>query len=178
MSTFKSISVVKFPPAVVCPTIRDRLPDLVPLLDDIEQVTVAERKEEPDGRVCLVNFWKAKLQIPAILASAVTPDAVAWTDRAEWSRAGTECRWRIEPRFYPELTRCTGITHYEPALGGRGTRITFEGEFGLAANTLPNVPGLLGGTVGKGIESFATTLIPQNFRKLAHALETFLGQQA
>jgi hypothetical protein len=174
MKDFKSIVVVTHPLDLVWKTIRDRLPELVLLLDDIEQVTVVERQEEADGTVKLVNLWKAKPQIPSMLSSAINPAMFAWTDHAQWMPHAHECRWRIEPQFLAERTRCTGTTRYETAMAGRGTKITFGGEFDIAAHGLAGVPSFLDGTISKAIESFVTSLIPRNFRKLAQATGTFL----
>lgn len=154
---------------------RDKLPDLVPLLDDIEQVTVVERKEEADGTVNLVNHWKAKPQIPSMLSSIINPAMFAWTDRAQWRPAVHECHWHIEPHFLTESTKCTGVTHYVSAMGGRGTKINFNGEFDISTNGISGVPTFLEGTVGTAIEAFVTSLIPRNFRKLMQGAETYLA---
>lgn len=177
MKDFKSIVVVSHPPDPVWRTIRDRLPELARLLDDIEQVTVTERREEADGTVNLVNLWKAKPQIPSMLSSAINPAMFAWTDRAQWRQQSRECHWSIEPQFLAESTRCTGATRYEPALGGRGTKITFAGEFEIAARKFAGVPSFLDGTIAKAIESFVTSLIPRNFRKLAQAAGSVLDAE-
>lgn len=177
MKEFKSIVVVTHAPDPVWRTIRDRLPELARLLDDIEQVTVAERREQRDGTVELVNLWKAKPQIPSVLSSVVSPAMFAWTDRARWNPQTRECRWDIEPQFLSESTRCSGTTRYEAALGGRGTKITFAGGFEIAAHNLAGVPAFLDGTISKAIESFVTSLIPRNFRKLAQAAQTLLDAE-
>src|SRR5687767_11305985 len=174
MKDFKSIVVVTHPLDLVWQTIRDRLPELAGMLDDIEQVTVAERREGEDGTVDLVNLWKAKPQIPSMLDSVINPSMFAWTDRAQWRPQTRECHWRIEPQFLSGGARCTGVTRYEHALGGRGTKITFAGEFEIAPGKLPGVPSFLETTVAKGVESFVTSLIPRNFRKLTQAAGTFL----
>lgn len=176
MKTFKIIVVVKHPPALVWATIRDRLAEVVPLLDDIEKITVVERKEEMDGTVRLVSLWKANPKIPAMLASVVKPSMLAWIDRAEWNPRVYECKWRVEPQFFPERTRCSGITKYETAMGGKGTRITFEGSLDVASHNLAGVPSFLENSISSGIEAFVTTVIPKNFRKITEALGTFLGR--
>jgi hypothetical protein len=173
---FKSVMIVKYPLDLVWLTIRDRLPELVPLLDDVKQITVLERVEQADGRVHMVNLWQAKPQLPAFLASEIKPEMMAWTDRADWQPASYECHWRIEPKFLPELTACSGLTSYQPAMGGRGTRITFEGALDLNARNLSSVPSLVGDTLLKGVEAFATSLIPKNFRKLTEAASRFLDE--
>lgn len=174
MKDFKSIVVVTHPLDLVWATIRDRLPELVPLLDDVESVTVVERQEEADGTVRLVNLWKAKPRIPSMLSSAINPAMFAYTDHARWVLPARECRWRIEPQFLAAQARCAGVTRYEPALGGRGTKITFAGEFDITAHKFAAVPSFLDGTVAKAIESFVTSLIPRNFRKLTQVAGTFL----
>lgn len=174
MKEFKSIVVVTHPLELVWTTIRDRLPELVLRLDDIEGVSVVERHDEADGTVRLVNLWKAKPQIPSMLSSAINPAMFAWTDHARWVTPARECHWRIEPKFLAAQARCAGLTRYEPALGGRGTKITFAGEFDLSAHKFSGVPSFLDGTVSKAIESFVTSLIPRNFRKLTQVTGAFL----
>jgi|SRR5262244_1644171 len=177
MKTFKSIAVVKYPLALVWTTVRDRLPELVPLMDDIDSVTVVERIQDPDGTVRLVNLWQAKLQIPPMLTSVIRPDRLAWTDRAEWRSERYECHWRIEPQFLPDQTQYAGMTRYEAAIGGRGTRVTFEGQLDVPTRGLLDSSLLLEGALAKGVESVVTTLIPKNFQKLAQTLSIFLDKE-
>jgi hypothetical protein len=76
----------------------------------------------------------------------------------------------MEPHFYPDRIKCCGVTHYEPAMAGRGTRITFLTNIELSVRDLPGVPAVLEDTVSKAIEFFVSVLVPQNFRKIAHAV--------
>lgn len=175
MERFSSVAVVKHPLELVWATIRDRLADLAPLLDNVESITVVERRDAADGVVHLVNLWKARAEIPPAIAKMVPPSSLAWIDRAEWQPRGRECHWTIEPRFLAERMRCGGVTRYESALGGRGTRITFTGTLDLDFHGVRGVPGLLAGAARRAVESFATTLVPRNFRKLTEALAVFLG---
>ncbi len=174
MKPFKTVAVVKHHPKLVSSTVRDRLPELVPLLVDIERISVVDRFDAPDGAVRLVNQWKANPPIPDLLASVIDPAMLAWVDRAEWEPSGLGCRWRIEPQFLAGRTRCEGLTRYESAMGGKGTKIVFDGQLDVAARGLPGVPVLLESTVSSSIEAFVTALIPKNFRKLAEALSSFL----
>jgi hypothetical protein len=166
----KTLTVLKHPMELVWITTRDRLPEIVPLLDDIESVTVHSREEKPGGIVKLVNVWKACPKLPAIVTSYLRPEMLAWNDYAEWSRRNFQCNWRMEAHFYADRIKCSGITRYEPAMGGRGTRITFVTNIELATHDLPGVPAVLEGAVSKAIEFFAAVLVPQNFRKVAHAI--------
>jgi hypothetical protein len=174
MKQFKTLVVLKHPRELVWTTMRDKLPELAPLLGDIENVITEQRDEQSGGRVLLVNLWSAKPVIPSALQGIVNSSMLRWTDHADYDVQKWECRWRIEPHFARERTQCTGVTRYEPALGGAGTRVTFEGSLEVNAHGLPGVPAFLESTVGAAIESFIATLIPGNFRKLTIALGTHL----
>jgi hypothetical protein len=63
-------------------------------------------------------------------------------------------------------------------MGGRGTKIVFDGQFDVAVRGLPGIPALLENTVSNTIDAFVTALIPKNFRKLAEALSSFLDSKA
>jgi hypothetical protein len=163
---------------IVWAAIRDRLPEIVRLLDDIEGVTMQSREELPDGTVRLVNIWRAKPNLPAIVANHIKPEMLAWTDRAEYHPAVLVCSWKLEPHFLMERINCAGITRYEPAMGRRGTRVTFDADFHLAVGPLPGVPALLESAVSNAVEAFMTALVPRNFRKLMNALEKSLSRPA
>jgi hypothetical protein len=174
----KTITVLKHPTELVWITTRDRLPEIVPLLDDIESVTVQSREEKSNGTVNLVNVWKACPKLPASVTSRIRPEMLAWDDHAEWSRGNFQCNWRMEPHFYTDRIKCSGVTRYEPAMAGRGTRITFVTNIELSVRDLPGVPAVLEDTVSKAIEFFVSVLVPQNFRKIAQAVGDLLDREA
>jgi hypothetical protein len=117
-----------------------------------------------------VNIWKARPKLPATVISYISPDMLAWTDYAIWPAKKFQCAWQIEPHFFTEHIHCHGVTRYEPALGGRGTRITFDGNVEITAASLPGVPATLENVVAQGIEAFLSALIPKNFRKVTEAM--------
>jgi len=170
-----SVSMLKHKRDDVWATVRDRLAEIVPLIGDIESVTMQSREEGRDGAVRLVNIWKAKPKLPAIAVDYLKPDMLAWTDRAEYRRPTFECLWRIEPHFLPDRIKCSGVTRYEQAMGGRGTRVTFEGDLDLRLHNLPGVPAILEGPLSSAIEAFVASLVPKNFRKLIEATGQFLA---
>ncbi|HEX4136320.1 MAG TPA: SRPBCC family protein [Bryobacteraceae bacterium] len=169
MKTFHTLEIVKAPLDEVWRAIRDRLDELVPHLDDVQSVVVEHREELPDGSVRLINLWRGKANIPAVLNSVIKPELLAWTDRAVWNLSTRECAWQIEMHFDRERTKCRGVTKFEPAIGGKGTRVTFSGEFAMNAKGMRGVPAFLESTVEAGVEAFVTSLIPRNFRKLVQA---------
>ena len=122
----------------------------------------------------LVNQWKARPHIPAVLASTLKPEMLTWTDRALWGPVDQECRWQLEPHYFRDRASCQGLTRYEPAMAGQGTRIIFEGTFEVKGVHPSGVPGFVEGTVSRVVESFVTSMIPKNFRKLTDALAILL----
>jgi hypothetical protein len=173
----KSVAIIKQPLDLVWRTIRDRLPEIAPLLDDIEKVTPSSRMIAQDGTLHVVNVWKARPQLPSIISSRLDPEMLAWTDHSNWPAKKFECTWQIEPHFMADRIKFTGVTRYESALGGCGTRITFEGVLDIFAINLPGVPAVYEGAVLRGIESFLGALIPKNFNKLVHATAKMLDRK-
>jgi hypothetical protein len=177
MKSFKSMIVVKHPKKVVWETMRDRLTDMVPFLDDVAAIKQIDRRVSGYGAVRLTNLWKADIEIPDAIRSILHASEVSWLDRAEWFQIRDRCEWQIEPQFFTDHIHCAGTTSFEPAIGGRGTRITFEGKLDIALSNIPGVPRFMQGTATKAIESLVTTLIPKNFQKLTAALSNLLEQQ-
>jgi nitrogen fixation protein len=175
MKPFKSIIIVKHPLDAVWTTIRDRMTELVPMLEEVASIIVVDRNSDADGTVRLVNEWRVRLSIPTALGSLVKPEMLGWTDRAEWRESTHECCWAVEPFFLPQAVRCAGTTLYEPAIGGRGTRITFAGTLDVDRMKLGAVPVSLGIPVSAALETIVTTAIPKSFRKTTDAVEKLLG---
>jgi hypothetical protein len=173
----KSVSMLKYQRGDVWAAVRDRLTEIVPLIDDIDSVTTQSREEGRDGVVRLVNIWRAKPKLPAIAADYLKPNMLAWTDRAEYRRLTFECVWRIEPHFLSDRVKCSGVTRYEQAMGGRGTRVIFEGDLDLVLLNLPGVPAILESPLSSAIETFVSSLVPKNFRKLIEAVGQFLATE-
>jgi hypothetical protein len=169
VKAFSSVAVVKQPLDLVWATVRDRLPELGAALDDIESIVVVERESLGPGSIRLVNRWRSSQRIPAGFRDRLGTSDLSWLDRNVWDDASHCCTWSIEPAVLTEHIRCAGSTRYEPAMGGRGTRVTFAGTFEIAPGGLATVAGSLQKPVSAFVESIATTLIPRNVRKVIEA---------
>lgn len=171
---FQTLALVKHPLPRVWKAMRDELPLLASRIDDIESITTTQRSESP-GQISIVNIWRARPTLPEMLAKHVDTASLAWTDRAVWDEESKTCRWSIEPHVFSGHFECRGETRFEPAMGGRGTRITFSGEaeikFGLFGDGVRKV---LEDTLFKGAMGFVQDIISKNFRKIATALEKHL----
>ena len=120
MKRFRTVHVVNQPAERLYETVRDRLPEIVAMVDDVESVRVLERKQHKNGELSLVNEWRARLRLPALLEGLIEPGSLAWIDRAQWDESDHSCRWVIEPMFLPGQISCKGASLYQPAMGGRG----------------------------------------------------------
>ena len=138
MKTFQALAVVKQPVDVMWATVRDQMPALAAMVEDVDSITLVERTDLGAGRLRLVNEWQAAQRIPELLAKPLKVSTVGWVDTAVWDSATMICTWSIKPHVFPDHIDCQGTTSYEAAMGGRGTRVTFQGGFDLA-------PGALGG---------------------------------
>lgn len=175
MKVFRDVVVVKQPLERVWTTMRDRLPELATDVEDVERIIVLEREDIAPGRVRLVNEWRSGHKIPKLLQHRLGAERVCWIDRNDWNEASHVCTWSIEPSLLSEHIRCSGQTCYAAAMGGRGSRITFEGTLELAPGALAALVGTLQQPAGAFVESLVTVLIPRNLRKVMDAAERLIA---
>jgi hypothetical protein len=116
----------------------------------------------------MVNEWRAKPSIPISVKPLAGKDVLVWLDHAEWNAKKMQCCWRIEPEFLSGRMHCNGMTRYEPAIGGKGSRMTFEGQLNLEGGALSGLGKLLEG-IAPLMEAIITTVIPTNFRRTVEA---------
>jgi hypothetical protein len=168
MKSFRTLVVVGQPVERVWGAVRDRMAEIAPMLDEVEAVTVLERREE-EGRVHLLNEWRARVPAPAVTSSILPGGVFRWLDRAEWIEAELRCDWSIEPRDLEDLLSCTGRTTYCGAMGGRGARVTFEGTLEIDLRRIVALGRPLENAASALVESIVSTIIPRNFTKTVHA---------
>jgi hypothetical protein len=169
---FRTVTIVKHPTALVWETMQEHLPEIASAVPDIESVSPMSSSKNEEGHLLMVNVWKAKPPLPDFLSKMVQPDMLTWTDSAVWKEAQRSCRWEIRSHYFKEQMSCIGNTSFEPAMGGKACRLSFEGTLHWQANALPIK--MAGPLVAQGIESFMASMIPANFRKLTEAVEHFI----
>lgn len=170
---FNTVSIVKHEFDLVWNTMRDELPQLVYLMDDIESITMKSRGNE--NEICeIVNIWQSSPPIPQNIADRFSTDMFCWTDYAQWNEQKKECAWRIEHHHFRDIINCQGTTSFSPAMGGRGTRITFTGDFSVNSNPSSKILGSFENSALKIVETMLKNLIPKNFRKLVNALSSHI----
>lgn len=102
------------------------------------------------------HVWRARANVPDILAPHVDADHLSWTAIVEWGEQPFASRWQILPHALRESVSCVADVNLLPALGGSATRMTIDVE----------LRGLDG---RRGIESVAQRLVQMNWQKLVEA---------
>ena len=165
MKPFQSFTMVKQPLEEVWMIMRDRLPEIAASMEDLESIEIIERTIESNGRLRLLNRWRAKQQIPTMLQGKLGASTVYWLDRALWDNNTHVCTWSIEPSVLPGHIECCGITTYTSAMAGRGTKVTFEGYFNLKSGFLEGLPVSLELALTGFVEMIVSSLIPRNLSR-------------
>ena len=174
MTEFKTISIVKFPVEASWHTMMHHLPKLAEEIDDIESIIQKNKAESQANATQVVNEWNAKPQLPQIVLQFIKPGMLSWTDTAAWKEKDRTVSWEIESHYFKEGMACTGETTYEPAMGGKGCRITFSGKLDMKPGALSIGGDLLSGTLSKTVEGVIAQLIPTNFKKITKSLENYI----
>jgi hypothetical protein len=173
VKAFRSLVVLKRPHLELWTVMRDHLVEFVGRISHIDEIRQVSRTQDSEGVVHIVNEWRVRQQIPAMIQPILKTKKLSWIDRNTWDADTHTCSWTIEPNFLAEHIACSGKTCFAPAMAGQGARVTFEGELDLK-------PGLLSGPFGgvdkllSGfLESIVTTVIPRNLRNVVEAAATF-----
>ena len=174
MKDFRCLVGLRHPPDRVALGVRDWMGEIGPTLENVQQVATVVRVERPAGGTGLVNEWRVNPVLPAALNGVVTRDMLGWLDHAEWAPDLSACAWRIEPFFMSEAIDCRGSTRFEPAMGGRGSRVTFEGRLDIDPAALATLPVIWRGPASIAVEMLISTLIPKNFRTAVEAVGSLL----
>ena len=170
---------IGFPRDLVFSTYRDRLPELVPHLPNVDSIAVKSREENTGGiagQLKLVNLWKAKGDIPKVARAVVKPEMLTWHDYAEWNQDDWSCAWRIELGLFTENVRCQGVNRYEEVEGG--TLLKIRGQLDINLKGIPGVPRLLAGRIAPAVEKFIVSLVTPNLTSVADGLQAFLRAEA
>ncbi len=165
---FKTISMIKHPVEDVWAVFRDRFEEIGEKVDDLEYIRPIERKENEEGRLVTIYEWKANPPLPALVKSYIQPRMLTWNDTAIWDAENKVCYWQIESHYFREKMDCRGATTFEPAMGGRGCRLTFKGDIHWEGG-LPALVGIMEGPITKTMESVISKMVPKSFHKVANA---------
>lgn len=170
-----SESILRHPRDHAFAAYRDRLPDIVPYLQDIKEVRVLSRTEN-EGVVSLHNLWVADQEIPSYAKAFLKPHMLQWDDYADWKGDDRQCLWRLET-FFKDGVTCSGSNTFL-AMDANTTRVVLEGDLRIDLKKIPGVPRLLAKRMGPQVEKFIVSLISPNLQKVNDSLQRFLDDQA
>lgn len=171
---FKTISIIKFPVETAWITMMNKLPDIAQDVSDLESITEIERIKNDDRSITIVNTWKAKPKLPAIVVKYIQPEMLAWTDTAKWIEKEKIIEWQIRSHYFYEQMHCKGTTAFETAMGGKGCRLTFSGSLEWKGKVLSLGLGIFDSTIDKAVEGVLTQMIPSNFRKITEVMTKYI----
>ena len=161
---------------LVFDTYRDQIENLVPYMANVEKIDVQSR--EVDGDVVrLFNVWKGvSSDIPAPLRPILSPDALAWHDRAVWDRSRFRCDWEITLPALPDAVTAKGFSTYQT--DGGVTLVAISGEFVIHPEKVPGVPTFVAKRLAPTLEKFVVGLLQPNLKKTTEAVESYLEDHA
>ena len=171
---------VAFDRELVFTTYRDRLPDLVPHLPNVERIEVLEREDDVGGQAGvtrLLNLWSAEGEVPRVAQSIIKPEMVAWNDHARWDQNEWTCHWRVEPKFFTENVRCQGKNRF--IAEGDSTLLEIRGDLEIDLKGVKGVPRFIPvSRIAPVVEKFIVALLTPNLVTVSKGLESYLRAQA
>lgn len=152
--------------------LRDRMPELVPFLHDVEEIRVLER-EEGEGVVRILNLWQGSMErVPGPARPFVSPELVSWRDHATWTTSRMEAAFRLEPRVGADIFTCAGTTRLHPD-GAERSLLRLEVDLEIHPERVPGVPRLLARKLRGPIEQTIAGQVRPNLENLAGSIRAW-----
>ncbi len=152
----RTITVVRQPREHLQAVLVERTWELAQFLDEIETAELREINSIDAEAQSAIHAWRAKANVPSLLAPHMDADYFAWTAMVAWSAGNFSSRWRIEPHALKDSLSCAADVTLTEALGGRATRVAIDAEIrGLAGR--------------QGAETIAHRVLLVNWQKLVEA---------
>jgi hypothetical protein len=159
----RTVVVVMRPRALVWDVLAERTSALAELLPHIEEAELKSRRASGRGVVRCEHVWRARPNVPPLLAPHIDRKLLEWTTRTAWSRRDFSGRWTVYPTSMKGAALCDGTIRMVPAVGGQATRVELE--------LLVHRP-----LVSAGWHSIASAILAAHFRKLIGAAGRLAGQ--
>lgn len=173
---YQVIGYVHFPLYLVYPTMRDKLPELVPYLPDIKSITVEECEVLGEGRLRLVSRWTAENRVPKFARAFIKPQQLGWLNYAEWNDATRSVRYRLEMLFFKDYVDVNGEDFFSSSSDG-GCDVRLTGKLLVDLTKHPAVPRLLAKNMQSAVERLVRSLIKPNLAKVNRGIEQHLAAE-
>lgn len=171
---FTFVTEVAYPRDVVFEIQRDKLPELVHLLPNVERIE-RQRLGEEGGVLRVANEWFGSVEdIPAVARPFVRPEWTTWSDKAEWDSNKYQCRWQTFLRIFPGAIESIGTTQFDEE--GDETVITITGEFNIDPTRVTGVPTAIARRVAPTLEKWIVRGLEPNMKRTFTAVEEYLDE--
>jgi hypothetical protein len=172
----KGTNHLTHPAFIVFQTLRDKTPDLVSIMPNIDAVEVLSRKETPPI-VQLHNKWYGSQQnVPKLIRPFINKNLTCWFDHANWDEEHLCCRWSIECIISSKIFACEGTTMITAESNACST-FTLQGEMNINIDSIPGIPPLLVRKLKSPLETFIVNAIGPNLTSIATAVQKYLDDQ-
>ncbi len=168
---FKVSEIINHPLEKVYETYRDKLPDLVPYMPNVDDIVV-ESREDMEGEVKLVNRWKVSGSIPRAVRPFFSDNMLSYADHAHWVEAERVVHWFFEIGAFPEAVDCRGTNYFMPS-GDGATEVQLTGTLTVDLAKMRGVPRLLHRLAPK-VESFVLERVKPNLSAVTNAVTRYL----
>ena len=172
---FKVTEIIKHPPEEVYLTYRDRLPQLVPYLPNVDLVEVMEKEQTEDG-LRLLNRWTVTGSIPRTVRPFFKGKRLSYLDRALWNDEESLVRWSIEIGLFPNAVSCGGVNYFRPGAAPGTTEVSLTGALTVDLARIGGVPRIFHGIAPK-IESFVLDRVKPNLSSVTGAVAQYLDDR-
>ena len=172
---FKVTEIIRHPTEEVYLTYRDRLPQLVPYLPNVDLVEILE-KEETDEGPRLLNRWTVTGSIPRTVRPFFKGKRLSYLDRARWNDEESLVHWNIEIGLVPDAVACGGINYFRAGAAPGTTEVSLTGALTVDLSRMAGVPRIFYGIAPK-IESFVLDRVKPNLSSVTRAVAQYLDER-
>lgn len=166
---------IDFPRELVFTTIRDRLPDILPYLPNVDEIEVLESHDDGEIRRCVKRWAGSSDEIPAVVRPLIRPDILQWIDHATWDQGRWQVDWWHEMGVLPGAISAKGTNRFEA--DGDITIISMEGDFTIHPERLTFVPQIVARRAAPALERFIIGRVKPNLRATNEAVAAFLEDE-
>lgn len=172
MRKFQSFVDLDAPPAQVWVAMRDHMAELAAGMPDVKSITEFKREIFP-GLIAVTNEWQVEFPIPAMVRAVLGNGGIAWSSWDRWDERTRVCTWQINPFFLADHLSCEGLTIFEAAKGGAGSRVTIDGSLDLKKGFLGRRAAMAEKLVSGVVENVVSTALPKNMRAVLELAAKF-----